>query len=400
MELGKRNYCFEDELSNLVRLDFPLLYSKPDASTEEKLILKLKNLEQLGRLTFRLHEVAREFLPEFLRDFCFVDCFIKLDSKLTFLPSIKDTVGSGVDSDFLSASCHAIGEGLERHLGFLGGTKDSRPSLNSAYSLVRKEWVELNFNPFGSDPKENPFSAPCGQACHMVFEETFRNALGEILERNFIATVDESHDWFDITDSLVLENPHAKQSKSYWETLGYDFRVHVAKLKFGGYVAIASTERLTDCSNQRLEEKLNSSKFGISYRGSGADFGLEYAPMQAISELNRSAFFGPYLNIKSPDDCLLAMKSLSIDDYYFGYLERLRMGDWLARLARSSSTKATSKSLKAASRFSLPEVLQNLTAEYKEIYVIPFSTLESLGAIGLKIAIPGLNVSSISRLSL
>lgn len=400
MGLKDKILCFKEELSDLARCDFPLRHSKPSTSVEDSLILKLKTLEEQSLLTFNLLEVKKDFLPEFLRDLYFVDCVLKVDRKLTFLPSVKDTFGSGVDSNFLSASCHALGEGLERHLGFLGGTKDSRPSLNSAFSLIHKEWIELNFNPFSSDSRLNPFSVPCGQACHMVLDEAFRNALGELIEKNFIATVDEDHDWFDITDDLVLEDPHAKISKIYWESLGYDFKIHVAISKLGGFVAIASAEKLDDGLGHKIQSNLSVEKFGTTFRGSAADFGLEYAPMQAISELNRSAFFGPYLNIKSAEDCLVERSKLSPDNYYFGYLERLRTGDWLVQLAKNASSKATLSGLKNARGFSLSRVIQNIRTEYKDFFVIPFSTLESIGVNGIKIAVPGLNVSSLSRLSL
>ena len=396
MEIGNDELGFPRDIIELTRNDCSILYSKPSNSIKEALILKLKSLDESRSLKFQLLEVQNSSLPYFLHDMCFVDCLISVDGDFAFLSNTKETCGSGVGSDFLSSSCHAIGEALERHLGFLGGTKDSRPNLNSMFSLGKQKWIDQGYNPFGNDPKLNPFYVPCGQACHPVLKEAFRNALVELLERQLLATVNVGNSWFDITDSLASEDTLARDSKKYWESIGFNFKVNVTLSPFGGFVAVASAET-KGLSNA---EDIDCSKFGKSFRGSGADFGLEYAPMQAISELNRSAFFGPYLNINSYEDCRTAQSRLSDDDYYFGYLDRLMNGDWLTQVASRESSQISTISLRDTYTVSIREVVQNLIDEYGDVFVIPFATPESAGVYGLKIAVPGFNVSSISRTKL
>jgi ribosomal protein S12 methylthiotransferase accessory factor YcaO len=354
-------------------------------------------LEESNQVSFQLFDVVKSDLPVFLQPFHFVDAEIKTEGGSTFLGSGMATKGSGVDGSFLSASCHALGEALERHLGFLSGTKDSRKSQKSVLSWSKKDWLDLDFDPFGSDPKVNSFWSPDGQACHPSLEEAFRNALGELLERNKLATVRASDPWFDVTESVLAMEPHARVSKDYWDGLGFNFNVFVGLGLYGGFVSMATA--VAKDLDQARGNLLSGSKgrYGASYRGSAGDFRLDYGPMQAISELNRSAHFGPYLGLVSDQETREAQSKISSQNYYFGYMERLLKLDWLHQMASSNCILKTIDELRELYTFTPKSIIERLADRYGDVYVIPYAVPASSGVYGIKLAVPGLDVSAVSR---
>ena len=392
------NGDFEEAILSLIKRVEPLQYSKISRSEEESIILKFKECEQSGEMEYGLFDVLKSDLPDFLRPYYFVDAEVRFPGGSTFKPALKPTRGSGVGDHVLSASCHALGEALERHLGFLGGTKDARPSKSAVFSLAKKDWVDLGFDPFDSNPASNPFFSPDGLACHPRLEEAFRNAMGELLERNFIATVDCKQPWLNVTESLISKDGHAKASQAYWENLGYSFAVYVALHPLGGFVSVATVVRLAETFAGQNSHDGTESQYGASFRGSAADFALDYAPMQAISELNRSAHFGPYLRIHSDLEARQAQSALSKEDYYYGYLERLMQVDWLHTLAASNSPIASLPELRLAHSASPRVVIGNLVDRFGDVFVIPYANPASSGMYGVKFAVPGCNTSAVSRI--
>lgn len=381
------------DILRLMSKDTPLNYYRMSVFEEESFVLKMKELEDQGRLSFKLYDVIKSDLPQFLQPYHFVDAEVKTASGATFVSSERSTKGSGVDGSFLSASCHALGEALERHLGFLGGTKDSRNSPTSVLSWAKQGWFELDSDPFGSDASVNPFWRPDGQACHPNLEEAFRNALGEVIERNKLACAVGSDYWYDITESLLAREAHGRASEDYWKSLGYMLKVFVGLSPYGGFVSVATAVGKEFSTKGAPSRK----RYGASFRGSAGDFCLDYGPMQAISELNRSAHFGPHLALSSDAETKEAQSKISSESYYYGYLERLLEVDWLYKLASSNSTVKSLEELRAAHVFSPKIILERLAARYGDVYVIPFASMSSSGIFGLKIAVPGLDVSGVSR---
>lgn len=339
----------------------------------------------LAQIYFTL--VDDSSVPEFLNSTKFVDAYVHLHESLCFHTYAESEFGSGTGNDFAAASCHALSEALERLLPKMGGARNARPTAFSAFSLLKKSWTNLEFDPLNRSIANNPFVYGGGQAVHPLPHEALRNAFCEVIERSFIANMDGTEEWFDITDCMIAHHSHFHLTQQYWHQRGFDFHVAVAVAQQGPFVVVAS-------ARNRIH-----GEFPAVYRGSACDFFLDYAPHQAVSELNRSAIFGPYQDLSSRTQALAASKNLDKSDYYFGYISRLVNGDWLSNCS-VASTKISVSRLRQMFSPSPQETLNNILQNYEDVFVVPYSTEDDFGCFGCKICIPKLSLAAVERLAL
>lgn len=359
-------------------------FANPSRDQMSSTICALKSLDIEKATRIRFTEVKREDLPNFLSHLFFVDAYLRLSPEITMTHGTSEDYGSGVAEDVLAASCHATCEALERLLPRLGGMKHARPNANSAFSLRNKRFVELNFDPLSSDPK-NPFAIPSGQAVHPISSEALRNAFGELIERHLVATTAGNNSWFDITESVCAANAQATKAKEYWRAKQYDFQIAATKSTFGLFFVVASAVH-TDTGH-----------FPASFRGTASDFDLSYAPLQALSELNRGACFGPYTAVENAIAAQLAQNQLSKHGYYFGYLDRMITTDWLALLPKGDIRKANLDSLRRTGTTSPRAAAKVLFDSYEDVLIVPYCEAKKLPVYGYKVCVPGLSQRAMER---
>jgi hypothetical protein len=364
-----------------------LNFQTPTRLQSSQVVLALKKLKETCFGSVSFEEIFQEELPEFLRNEHFVDAIVSISSRLCFKEGDLREFGSGVSSLLVGASAHAVCEALERLLPKLGGMKSARQSAESAYSLRFRKWIEFDFNPLDRGDAKNIFQAPSGQAVHPLAREALRNAFCELVERNFVASVRGTEDWSDITESICDRAEVFKQTANHWVQRGFGFRVCAAKSRFGPFVVVASA------INRELPG------FPASFRGTASDFCLDYAPLQAVSELNRSGHFGPYQSLSGYDQALAERGKLSPNDYYYGFLSRLMLTDWLA----AETQRATNISLTelvgrehASPKFTLHRLLD----EVEDLYVVPICVPSELPLYGFKVCVSGLPLNAVERVAL
>ncbi len=362
-------------------------FTTPNRKQISDTIFAIKSLSDTKLASIRFAEVKKSDLPEFLAHLHFVDAHLGLTPGITMTSATFDDYGSGVAEDILAASCHATCEVLERLLPRLGGMKHSRPTANSAFSLRHKKFVELNFDPLSND-SQNPFATPSGQAVHPISDEALRNAFGELIERNFVATTVGDNRWHDITESVCTANAQAAQAKEYWCAKQYEFQIAVTKTAFSLFFVVASAVHK------------DKDHFPASFRGTACDFDLSYAPLQALSELNRGACFGPYTEIKNAADARSSQNGLSTQGYYFGYLERMISPDWLALLPKRHALKTHVDNLLSGGTTNPRAAADVCLNSYEDVLVIPYCRAKEIPLYGFKICVPGLSQAAMERIRL
>ncbi len=367
--------------------DSPTKLRMPARSQIIETVNKLKKLSDSRTISVRFASVEESCIPSYLRSHLFVDAYLGINSSLCFRSFSEREFGSGTGLDIASASCHAVCEAAERLLPRLGGTKSARPTVQSAFSLFTGSWTEFDFDPLDRSDSRNPFIFGGGQAVHPIAEEALRNAFCDLVERNFVATATGNENWFDITESLVEQFDSCRETMNYWKSRGFDFHVSVSVTELGPFVVVASAKNR------------NPGGFPSTYRGSACDFCLEYAPLQAISELNRSGNFGPYQELKDECDALSARDKLHPKDYYYGFLSRLINGDWLTECSRKEDQASISR-LTNLYQPTPNKVLRAILGRYGDIFVVPYCSAGDLAIFGYKICVPGLSLAAVERVNL
>jgi hypothetical protein len=350
-------------------------------------VMALRDLKNTGLGRVQFQNIHTEDVPAFLQGQHFIDADVEIAQNLCFLNIRTSEFGSGVSSDLTAAACHAACEAFERLLPKLGGMRGSRESEFSVFSIKNNHWCELPYNPLNRVDEQNPFrEVSCGQAVHPNPTEALRNAFCELIERNSIASLKGNERWYDITESLVAANYSLLQTQQHWDMRGFVFQIAATISPHGAFVVVASAINRTPGG------------FPASYRGSASDFSLNYAPAQAVSELNRSGHFGPYVGIETIDEARIAQREFPRKDYHFGFLSRLMETDWLAICAKDATT-CTLREIKNIMDLGPHQVAQSILSFYSDIYVIPYCDHEKLNLYGYKICIPDFPVAALERTS-
>ncbi len=360
-------------------------YTRPSSHEQACLIDALRSLEEAQDVELRIETIATQSGVPWALDERIVDVHINFGRNYDdeFFAPTRASFGSGYSTDLLAAAAHAASECLERSAVDASGQRGIRPGDTYAWSEFSGQWLHLPYNPLRPylGKTKNPDYSRSGEAYHLSEPECLRAAFCEVLERDALNRgLRTPTECTDLTAILVEGSTKVRAVESFWHGAGYQFALVLLPSPFNVTAVLA------------IVRKNGPEDFRYSFKGVGADFRLEHAVEQAISELGRNAFTGPALDCTDeaalrkllsdesvstsikPNLAMLSPRFKSAVDPFFGLLSSSSM-DVALHQARCGPA----------------ESLASLKEAGKELWLVPLiKGLNGIPGFAYKVIIPGL----------
>jgi len=275
-------------------------YTIPRMESACQFLHQLHFAEKQGFLSFSFLDVVPQERIPWRFDEHIIDSYIEfstLGAREFFSQSEdKKVVGSGLNKDHVLGSVHAASEAWERLAARLEGQSHLRPSASLAWSTKHEIWVNITeeYEDF-QDLKGHR----SGEAFHIIPAEATRAALCELVEKDIVYKMFEGNHDFDIGDITTFASQKYKRVQygiQGFQKLGFEVTLFHTVVWGGIHVVLA-------CSRSH-----HPLFFPNSFKGSAADFSLEYALYQALSELERACFMGKPSALKSAKEAVLSVQ--------------------------------------------------------------------------------------------
>lgn len=341
-------------------------YTTPAQKDQIALISAVKRLQQTGKLTLELRKVGSDNSLPWNSHYKIFDAVIELKDLSGFFSeaSILKKIGSGVSSDMLAGSCHAISENFERLFVTAGGQKSLRKTQNDVFEVFSQQWITLPCDPLKVE--NNPDYSRSAEAFHLYKGEALRAAYCELLEREALCSFNNQKEQAcDITDYAINTVKMARRAKDSWSKAGYSFNLLAIPSDWKTWVILAVV--------RNNKESTHRQSFRQSFKGNAADFNLSHAIWQAISELERNAFLGEGASCTSFED--VETKSHNQDTPAFVKEKMALMMDSQRVDRYLNATKSmTAGEIEERSRDHNPSSSLNVFKEKgKHLYLIPIA---------------------------